>query len=219
MLVPTFYFVVMKCLHPIKIKDKHGNLMNVPCGKCTTCLSNKRSEMAFRVQSEIKPHTVCVFCTLTYDDDALETDVIKKDGSPFSGRLPSVNYDTAVKFVKRLRRSLEPTKLMLYLTAEYGDTSKRPHYHALIWIRDVNYNKDGSETPNPPSNLNALCDAIRKNWTFGYVSIDGVSAASINYVAKHQAKKCQGTDEQAPIFHIQSQGIGRPYLDKKKLIL
>lgn len=207
----------MKCLHPILTKDKHGNLLHVPCGKCQNCLSNKRSELAFRISTEIKPHTVCVFATFTYDDDSLEYEVELKDGSLFRGSLPSVNYKTAKDFIKRLRRSLEPTKLKLYFTGEYGDTTKRPHYHGIIWIPDGFFNSHGDFIANPQISLETLCNQLRK-WDYGNVSIDGVSPASVNYVAKHQAKKCCGTDQQAPIFHIQSPGIGREYMDKKKLL-
>lgn len=196
----------MRCLYPIPIRDSYGVVHSVPCGKCQNCLSNKRSELAFRIGKDVEDMRTCVFVTLTYSDENLEYDVEVGD-KRYNFGLPSVSKVTARNFLKRLRKFLDTGnyKINVYLTAEYGDTTRRPHYHAIIYDNNTNLP------------LDVLCDGIRSSWTFGNISIDSVTPASINYVAKHQAKKCTGLVQQAPIFHIRSPGIGKSWLTEKHI--
>jgi hypothetical protein len=40
------------------------------------------------------------------------------------------------KFMKRLRDRIKPLKIRFFHCGEYGDLTRRPHYHALIFGYD-----------------------------------------------------------------------------------
>lgn len=69
-------------------------------------------------ESQLHPDNC--FITLTYSQENL----------PADGTL--VPSDLQL-FIKRLRRAVEPTRLRYFAVGEYGDESRRPHYHAIIF--------------------------------------------------------------------------------------
>lgn len=123
----------MKCIKPIRIVlEKHGNKsIFVGCGKCYQCLQKKRREWYVRNLVEyldVDSNPMSLFVTLTYDDSDLPR---LDDGSPcFSKRDCQKFLD---RFRKRLLRQYH-TKLRYFLVSEYGDTTLRPHYHALFYL-------------------------------------------------------------------------------------
>lgn len=207
----------MSCKRKIIVRlKKSGYLVRVGCGKCPDCLKNKQKELALRLQYDLKsPRCIdSLFITLTYDDTHLEYDVVnEKTGEIYA--LPSVNKHTIQKYLKRVRKSLgydsEKTQLYYYFTGEYG-ASKRPHYHAIIYLL-------GEHTMKC-----SLRHALKRNWKlcdWSKISDDKCfqstkSIASNLYVAKHQVKRCQGTEFQAPYFQLRSKGIGYEFFKNKK---
>lgn len=75
----------MPCLHPIKIKNRYGEYMDVPCGRCYGCLNKKRLNLSTMTKLESKKHRYSMFVTLTYAPEYLPTctmsSVKRKDGS------------------------------------------------------------------------------------------------------------------------------------------
>lgn len=89
--------------------------------------------------------------------------------------------------------------------SEYGDLHHRPHFHSLVFL----------PVKLPYGLMNRV---VARLWRFEQPSkmqVGTVTAASINYVGKHQVKSCMGTPlqhELSPIFSIQSTfggGLGR----------
>lgn len=193
------------------VRNKDGMIVRVPCGRCYGCLRKKQRELSLRLSYDLKNSYDSVFVTLTYDDDFLIRDYVDKETGEIYP-LPSVTKEDAQKFLKRLRKNLhydsKKTKLMYYLSAEYGDETKRPHYHAIIYLL-------GEMT-----NIMTLKDAIIKSWSkceWNFVSIEKCiqsvdSDGACMYVAKHQMKKCKGSELQAPYFQLRSKGIGFTFL-------
>lgn len=207
----------MSCNRKIIVRlKKSGYLVRVGCSKCPDCLRAKQRELALRLQYDLKsPRCIdSLFITLTYDDAHLEYDVLNKETGEIYP-LPSVNKVTIQRYLKRVRKSLDydpdKTQLYYYLTGEYGAT-KRPHYHAIIYLLGENTVKC------------SLHDALKDNWNFcDWSQISDSksfqatnSIASNMYVAKHQIKRCQGTEYQAPYFQLRSKGIGYEFFRKKK---
>ena len=69
----------MHCLHPINIRNPAYRAelgkdlyIQVPCGKCIACQERRRSEWAFRLETEAKSRPAW-FVTLTYDPQYLPT--------------------------------------------------------------------------------------------------------------------------------------------------
>jgi len=93
--------------------------LKIPCGKCEPCRLHRAGETAKRAYHEF--HTsgfVGMFITLTYDDENI----------PSCGHFDERDI---VLFVKRLRK-ISP-KIRTLGVAEYGENTKRPHFHLLVF--------------------------------------------------------------------------------------
>ena len=89
------------------------------CGQCIPCRINRKRLWTHRLMLESFSHSDATFVTLTYDPEK------------YSGE--SLRPEDVTKFLKRLRRKLEPKKLRYYLVGEYGDKTGRPHYHIALF--------------------------------------------------------------------------------------
>lgn len=202
----------MSCIQPMLVRNKNGYLVRIPCGKCYGCLRRKQRELGLRINYDIKSPRcfLSLFITLTYDDDHLIYNYVSREtGEIFP--LPSVTKEDAQRFLKRLRKNLnydaEQTKMYYYLSGEYGDETKRPHMHAIIYFL-------GTDTLQMD-----IKTAIKKSWKkcqWKQVNekkcIQGINSdGALLYVAKHQMKKCQGTPLQSPFFQLRSKGIGSEF--------
>lgn len=156
----------MQCLSPLSIPRPDGNgnsdRITVPCGRCVACLSTKRNQWSFRLESELRDHSSAFFVTMTYDDNNLPLS---------SSGYPSVKKKDIQDFLKRLRFNIRPTRIRYYITAEYGPQTLRPHYHGIIF---------GIDLPKTEAE-----DVIMKSWQKGHVYIGNVTPASIAYCTKY----------------------------------
>ena len=178
----------MRCLSPIHLNaTKSHPAMDVPCGKCVACLTNRRNEWQIRMIYHTRQFPCCFFVTLTYSDDALPvfsldqyriwydhigyrvdpkiSDVIKsKIGKP------CFSVQDVQKFIKRLRKSLKKVSLSYFCTAEYGEVLHRPHYHLIIWL-------------DSHLDWSTFKDFVAKSWSpccesFGRVSVEAPRSLS-----------------------------------------
>lgn len=68
------------CSHPKVIVGADGRKVLVPCGRCTSCLSQKANQNRRVLECEMRSHKYCLFVTLTYDEvniplmEAVKTD-------------------------------------------------------------------------------------------------------------------------------------------------
>lgn len=165
------------------------------------CRIARSREWATRVLHEADSHDgkYC-FVTLTYSDIYC----------PPGGTL---RKSALQRYFKRLRKSLEGTdrKIKYFACGEYGDTTSRPHYHAIIFGLGL----------NPQDQT-----LIREKWPFGHVKIGTLTYDSARYVADYIFKKYDDIkhnitygDREKP-FHIVSQGLGLQYaLENKDQII
>lgn len=115
----------MICISSIRIRNPNGDntFLDVPCGRCFSCLKRKRSEWLLRLEHEHDSSTRSLFLTLTYDEE----------------NIPTYNQDYCFdkthlqKFFKRLRHSCS---FRYYAVSEYGGMTNRPHYHLLLFNFD-----------------------------------------------------------------------------------
>lgn len=155
----------MECLSPLSIVNPKGkstaDRISVPCGKCFHCLSNRRDSWSFRLGQELKVSTSAHFVTMTYDDIHLP---LSPEG------IPIVNKKHIQDFMKRLRKSIEPSKIRYFIVSEYGSNTLRPHYHMLLF--------------NFPAGRD-LVFSLEQSWSFGFCSVGTVNGASIHYCTKY----------------------------------
>lgn len=90
------------------------------CGQCLPCRISRRRQVTARLVYEAKVHDSSSFLTLTYDDVHLPSDLSL---DPLHTKL----------FLKRFRDRYGYNSFRYYLVGEYGDTTQRPHYHAILF--------------------------------------------------------------------------------------
>ena len=163
----------------------------IPCGKCEGCRADQSLMWAIRCYHESQGWMKNCFLTLTYDDDHLPSDgkIVKED---------------LQKFFRALRDS--GTKLRYFACGEYGDQTRRPHYHAIIFGQDFRYDRE---------DINDDCytsPTLLKYWRKGHIMCAPVTVASIMYVCGYVSKKIGDPDT----FNLMSRrpGIGANWLKK-----
>ena len=111
--------------HLHNTRDKY---IQVPCGRCSQCLSQRQGFINQRVQMEsFRSHLFMM--TLTYNDKSLKrTDIGQY-------KIPYPEYKDIQNMFKRLR--LQGHVFRYMVVSEYGKNKKRPHYHAIIAIPKV----------------------------------------------------------------------------------
>lgn len=220
----------MDCTHPHVIRNPQTKQwMKVPCGMCIACRIAKSREWTIRLMMEKDCWDKAVFLTLTYDDEHLP--------HTNCGR-PTLVPDHLTKFWKRVRTNMvrsgvkscyrgsvpegDSSPLLRYFSCgEYGDTYKRPHYHAVVFGTDfghwfIHHWQDGK----PQYTTDKLCEL----WPYGFATVDFVEEHRCAYVAGYVQKKIYKDPWRyfeefgCCVFPFQriSQGIGFGYyLDNK----
>lgn len=183
----------MACDSPFMAKPRTGTeMVPVPCGKCAPCKHRRVSQWVFRLMQEEKRSIAAHFVTLTYDTDHVP---ISKNG------FMTLDKTDLQKFFKRLRK-LCPHKLKYYAVGEYGTSTKRPHYHAII------FNVNDSECFAKAWSLD--------NSLIGSVHVGSVTQSSIaytmKYIDKSKFRRGHQRDDRSPEFPIMSKNLGSNYL-------
>lgn len=154
--------------------------VDVPCGRCIGCRLEYSRQWAVRAIHEAKLHDANSFITLTYAPEYLPADV-------------SIHVDEMQRFLKRLRKAVDPVKIRFMCAGEYGSRYKRPHYHLLIFGYDF-----------PDKYVYKLVHGykyyrsplLEKVWPYGISCIGDVTFESAAYVARYILKKIKGEDEE-----------------------
>lgn len=130
------------------------------------------------------------FATLTYSDQHLPQN-------------KSLNKNDLQLFWKRYRKKYD--QIRYYASGEYGDTTQRPHYHALIYGHKLPDLVHHSDTATGKLYISKSLDAI---WGLGNCMIGELTFESAAYVARYAVKKLTGKEGQA---EYESQGIIPPF--------
>lgn len=169
----------MTCLNPyiVSIGLAFG------CGRCFFCRSKKAKEWTHRIILEASQHADNSFVTLTYSDEYI----------PAGGTL--VPSDLQL-FLKRLRFSISPAKIRFFAVGEYGDNTRRPHYHLALF---------GYPSCAAPLVRNGKtcrctnCVGIARAWSvdgisLGFISNGTLEPSSAGYIAAYATKSMEKTD-------------------------
>lgn len=159
---------------------KNARPIRVPCGGCLGCRMDRRREWAIRCVHEAQMHEASAFVTLTYDDDHL----------PPGGTL---NYKHFQGFMHRLRKAQAKRsgpKLRFFMCGEYGETTWRPHYHALLFGLEVPDLKNPKRTG--ASHYIYQSEWLDALWKRGLTWTGEVTYESAGYCAGYALKKVTG---------------------------
>lgn len=183
--------------------SKEYPTFQLPCGKCRFCRLEYARQWAVRCIHESKMHENSIFLTLTYDEQHVG-----------DGRL---NYKHFQDFMKRLREKYITDEISYFVTGEYGEQTKRPHWHAILFgIRpqDETY-KYSSDRGDKVYRSQTLTDI----WGHGETEYGEVTFESAGYVARYAAKKLNHGKDQDHNYHPISKkskapAIGARFLEK-----
>lgn len=200
----------------IFLSDRYRSL-SVPCGKCLLCRKTRSWEISVRalLEWQANPFQKACFITLTVDDDHMH--------QVFPGMV--LRHRPWQLFAKRLRKKCGSFRFLM--CGEYGEHTRRPHYHAVIYGHDFtdrtwNY-EDGT-----------FCDSplLRDLWSFGQIQCRSVNKNAIMYVAGYQLKLDDAVLEPDDLFDVdlgddddklyltsyvrwsRRPGLGMPFLEK-----
>ncbi|QCQ84812.1 replication initiator protein [Blackfly microvirus SF02] len=180
----------MPCYHPKEVW--HGKLggiswnkyncrtgpetppFHIPCNQCIGCRLDKSRAWALRLSHEAKMHKRNCFVTLTYSDESL----------PEAGNLVP---DHVRLFMKTLRKK---RKVRFYACGEYGEQTRRPHYHAILFGQDftLGARRIGGSDDSPLFHS----DELTNLWGRGHTTVGHVTSQSCAYVARYVVKKING---------------------------
>lgn len=157
----------MPCFHPLQAWRANGNVtlglqpndgqsLQLPCGNCLGCRTARAQAWALRCQLELQEHRNAIFTTITYADEHKPLTLDKAHLSAF---------------VKKLRKTASD-RLRFFASGEYGETTNRPHYHAII------YGLSEREIPQ-----------LEAAWQKGHIDADKATPANIAYTAGYCSKK------------------------------
>lgn len=84
------------CISPITLKQPDGSYTQVPCGKCTECVTAYQNMWSFRLEREYSNWKYAYYLTLTYRDECIpyvelqvpERTYVDDDGNEITEQLP-----------------------------------------------------------------------------------------------------------------------------------
>ena len=216
----------MECIRPIKAGfvrsgditysirkfSKELEPFAFPCRKCLACRLNIAREKAIRAVHESKIHNDNIFLTLTYDNDHL----------PKDGKLNYLDFQLFMKSLReKINRNIKNKENKIHVsymvTGEYGDKTKRPHWHAIIFNyrpTDAKYKYSSDHGEDVFTSTE-----IRDLWNRGNIEFGSVTMDSAGYVARYAAKKLTHGQDQEHEYHpihktSSKHAIGKKWIEK-----
>lgn len=152
-------------------EPKNARELKIACGQCMGCRLEKSRQWAVRMVHEAQLHEENCFLTLTYDDDHL----------PENG---SIEKRALQLFFKKLRKEKGPFRY--YACGEYGEETRRAHYHACIFGLDFQDKKILRRSGKHPLYIS---ETLEKIWGMGQCSIGNLTFETAAYTARYVTKK------------------------------
>lgn len=195
-----------------RVLEEHHDYILVPCGKCLGCRLDQSKDWANRLMMELQYHDSAYFVTLTYDDAHIPVnDYVDQMTGEVCKSLSLCKRDFQL-FMKRLRKHFPNDKIRFYACGEYGSTTFRPHYHAIIFglhLDDLRFYKKSKEgfiynTSDSFSECWSIYHAPvvgdlddEQGWyePLGHAVIGEVSWETCAYTARYVTKKLEGDDK------------------------
>lgn len=184
-----------------KERSKEYAPFQLECRKCIECRLQYGREWGIRCLHEAQMHSQNCFITLTYSDEHL------KD--------PKLDYGDFQAFIKRLRHASDEP-LSYIACGEYGEVTKRPHWHAIVFNW---YPKDATYLRSTQKGHKVYeSEILNAKWQKGKAELGSVTLESASYVARYSAKKLahgEEVEDFQPIFKVSSKrAIGKAWLEK-----
>jgi hypothetical protein len=168
------------------------------CGQCLPCRVNKRRLWTNRIVLESMCHEHNAFVTLTYDNEHL----------PENGSLVPQHLKD---WQKRLRYHTG-LPLRFFSVGEYGDETKRPHYHAAV------FGFKGCEFYDPKA-TDIWTTTLQASWKMGHVFNGSLTQDSAQYIAGYVTKKMTDRKPEEKYHNLLRKGKTKLAADYKKKVI
>lgn len=175
------------------LREHYPDFVQVPCGRCIGCRLDYSRSWADRMMLELESFDgKAIFATLTYDNDHIHWSQFDDADHPLFGTLDKRDCQL---FMKRLRDRFTGVRISYYLAGEYGPSTLRPHYHAILFgltvddLADRNLDSFGK---NELGQCYFKSDVLKEIWQNGNVLISDVSWKTCAYVSRYVTKKLYG---------------------------
>lgn len=204
--------------------------VTIPCGKCIGCRLDYSRQWANRCMLELGYHDSAYFLTLTYDESHVPRRWYADKETGEAYRSLTLDKRDWQLFMKRLRKRFPDDKIRFFMCGEYGSSTFRPHYHAIVFGLHLNdlvekFRHDGFVYYTSQSLQD--CWSVREGSTtpltpIGFAIVSEVSWDTCAYVARYVTKKLTGPEGEfysdhniIPPFTLMSRkpGIARQYYD------
>lgn len=197
----------------------------IPCGQCIGCRLDYARSWANRCLLEMQHYDSNMFLTITYDDDHLPCTLGTTPDGEIVVSHPLVKKDWQL-FMKRLRKRFPEKKLRFFMAGEYGDSSFRPHYHAIIFgleLNDLEWYKRAGDYDYFTSDLLNSCWTDDNGVLKGYIVVCPATIETAAYTARYCTKKVNSVVSDlydqlhlTPEFTLMSRkpGIGTQYFEE-----
>lgn len=218
-----------------KKSSKEYATFQLPCTKCLECRLEYGRSTAIRCVHEAQMHPENSFITLTYSDANLKSgklhypdfqEFIKAiRAKRFTGLLQQLNMTEAhyLSLPKETRQELyKPIQMGVFVTGEYGEKKKRPHWHALLFNyrpKDLcyRYTNDTGDKIYTSQEIDTLWG--KNDPDIKPSEIGDVTFHSAGYCARYAAKKLVHGKDQDHEFHPVHKrscknAIGKSFLEK-----
>lgn len=189
--------------------------VEIPCGKCIGCRLEYSKRWANRCLMEMKLHESNLFLTVTYDDIHIPKKTIYNEKT---GEIHDVNVlvkKDLQDFIKRLRKNTGQ-KFRYFACGEYGDKTKRPHFHLLIFglkLDDLKFYKRsnlGFNYYNSETLHNSWLDrSVNPPVPKGYIVVANATWETAAYTARYVIKK---VDNSLQLFYDTYKGIEKEFV-------
>lgn len=151
--------------------------LSISCGRCIGCRLERSRQWAIRCVHEAQLHEDNAFVTLTYAPENV----------PYGGTLIKKDFQD---FAKRLRKKISPRRVSYFHCGEYGERTRRPHYHALLFGFDFPDKALFKKSADGSSIFTS--EFLQRLWPAGFCTTGAITFESAAYVARYVMKKITG---------------------------
>lgn len=167
-------------------------VMPCPCQNCLPCRVRRAALWTNRLLLEKLFSSTAAFLTLSYRDEELQD-----CGSEWIANRPVVPVlvpEHVQTWLKRFRKAVAPTKVRYYAVGEYGERTKRPHYHIAL------FGFPGCANGRTNHLIERCCDVcalVEETWGKGSVDVGQLNEQSAAYIAGYVTKKLKKQEDKS----------------------
>lgn len=169
-------------------------IQKLPCGTCPECMKNYYTDWATRGSRELSRWDSSLFITATYDEENL----------PGNNSLKKKDIQDFIKRCKKYFRSSKQNPIRQTYCGEYGEKTKRPHYHVILYNADFKDKK--KHYISPQGHQVYTSETLTRLWGKGNVEFGYATPASIAYLYKYILKRKTRKEKKQPLV-IERDGI------------